>query len=302
VGAWANYGGPSSAEVSIAEDGTVAVCEGNPDIGGSRAAVAMMAAETLGVAYERVRVTIPDTGSVGYCMLTGGSRVTYATGMAVIEACGKVIEDLKRRAALTWGVEPAEVEWRDGAAWCGSGQNGGESLSLAEIAGTAAFMGGPISASGTVNAQGYLPGFGAHICDMAVDKETGVSTITRYTAFQDVGRAIHPAYVEGQIQGGAVQGIGWALNEEYVFDGVGRVDNPGFLDYRMPVCSDLPMIEAVIVEVPNPNHPYGIKGVGETPIVPPLATVCNAVSRAIGRRMTDLPLKPSAVHAAIVAG
>jgi len=301
-GSWGNYGGPSSAEVSIADDGTVAVCEGNPDIGGSRAAMAMMAAETLGIAYEKVRVTIPDTGSVGYCMLTGGSRVSYATGMAVINAINGCIDELKKRAALAWGVEPAEVEWRDGAAWCGSGGNAGESLSLARIAATANFMGGPISASGTVNAQGYLPGFGAHICDIKVDRETGVSEIVRYTAFQDVGRAIHPDYVEGQLQGGAVQGIGWALNEEYVFDGVGRVDNPGFLDYRMPVCSDLPMIEAVMVEVPNPNHPYGIKGVGESPIVPPLATVCNAVSRAVGKRLTDLPLKPSTVHAAIAAG
>lgn len=302
VGSWANYGGPSSAEVSVAEDGTIAVSEGNPDIGGSRAAMAMMAAETLGVPYEKVRVAIPDTGSTGYCMLTAGSRVSYATGMAVVQACEKVIDDLKGRAGLAWGVDKSEVDWRDGAAWCGTGQNAGEAMTLEQIAQNAPFMGGPISATGTVNAQGYLPGFGAHICDVKVDRETGVTTISRYTTFQDVGRAIHPDYVEGQMQGGAAQGIGWAMNEEYVFDAAGRVDNPGFLDYRMPVCSDLPMIEAVMIEVNNPNHPFGVKGVGETPIVPPLATLCNAVSRAIGKRLTAVPLKPAAVHAAITAG
>lgn len=302
AGAWGNYGGPSSAEVSVAEDGSVLVTEGNPDIGGSRAAMAMMAAETLGVAYEKVRVIVADTSAVGYSMLTGGSRTTFATGKAVIAAAESVIEQLRHRAALTWGVEPAEVDWRDGAAWCGSGDNAGKSLPLARIAARAAFSGGPITASGAVNAQGWLPGIGVHICDAKVDRETGITTITRYTAVQDVGTAIHPTYVEGQIQGGAAQGIGWALNEEYVWDAAGRVDNAGFLDYRMPVASDLPMIEPVMVEVPNPNHPYGVKGVGEAPIVPPLAAVANAVSRAVGKRMAQLPLAPARVHAAIVAG
>ncbi|MFC3172979.1 xanthine dehydrogenase family protein molybdopterin-binding subunit [Novosphingobium bradum] len=302
AGAWGNYGGPSTAEVSVAEDGTVIVTEGSPDIGGSRAAMAMMAAETLGVPYDRVRVVIADTNSIGYSMLTGGSRTTFATGKAVVMAAEAVITQLRHRAAMTWGVEPEEVDWRDGAAWCGSGDNAGQSLTLPQIARRANFSGGPISANGTVNAQGWLPGIAVHICDAHVDRETGVTTITRYTAVQDVGTAIHPDYVEGQIQGGTVQGIGWALNEEYVWNAAGQVDNPGFLDYRMPVASDLPMIEAVMVEKPNPAHPYGVKGVGEAGIIPPLGAVGNAVSRAIGQRMTDLPLSPARVHAAICAG
>lgn len=302
AGAWGNYGGPSSAEVSIAEDGTVLVTEGSPDIGGSRASMAMMAAETLGVPYEQVRVAIADTNSIGFSMLTGGSRTTFATGKAVIQACEAVIADLKTRAALMWGVEPDEVDWREGAAWCGSGDNAGQSLSLADIAAKANFSGGPLSANGTVNAQGYLPGVGVHICDVKVDRETGVTTITRYTAVQDAGTAIHPDYVEGQIQGGSAQGIGWALNEEYVWDAGGQMDNPGFLDYRMPVASDLPMIEAVIVEKPNPAHPFGVKGVGEAGIVPPLGALGNAVSRAIGKRLTQLPLSPPRVFAAIAEG
>ena len=123
--------------------------------------------------------------------------------------------------------------------------------------------------------------------------------ILRYTVFPDAGKAVHPAYVEGQFQGGAVQGIGWALNEEYIYGPDGRLQNPGFLDYRIPVASDLPMIDTVIIEVPNPGHPYGVRGVGETSIVPPLAAVANAVSAAAGVRLTELPMSPPKVLEAI---
>jgi CO/xanthine dehydrogenase Mo-binding subunit len=290
-GSWGNYGGPSTAAVSLAEDGSILVTEGNPDIGGSRASMAIMAAETLGVAYEKVRVIVADTSAIGYSMTTGGSRTTFATGLAVIRACESLIDSLRQRAAKQWGVEPAEVAWADGAA-----VHGDQRLTLAEIAAKSGTTGGPVSAQAALDAQGWLPGFGVHICDTGVDPETGHVTVLRYTAVQDVGRAIHADYVEGQIQGGAVQGIGWALNEAYVYNRDGLLDNAGFLDYRMPVASDLPMIEAVMVEVPNPAHPYGVKGVGETPIVPPLAAVGNAVSAAAGLRMHDLPITPDRVY------
>ncbi|MDE2403792.1 MAG: xanthine dehydrogenase family protein molybdopterin-binding subunit [Sphingomonadales bacterium] len=296
---WGNYGGPSTVAVSVASDGSVAVTTGSPDIGGSRASMAIMAAETLQVPYESVRVAIADTASLGYSMVTGGSRTTFATGKAVVDACGQIIDSLLARGAQLLGVEPGEVAWRDGAVHCMAAGREGEKLDMAAIAGRVHQFSGPVSAEVQLNAQGYLPGFGVHICDVAVDKETGFTRVTRYTAIQDVGRAIHPDYVEGQLQGGAAQGIGWALNEGYVFDGAGRVDNAGFLDYRMPVCSDLPMIETIMVEVPNPAHPYGVKGVGETSIVPPLAAVGNAVSRAVGKRMRDLPMAPEVVHRAL---
>ena len=119
------------------------------------------------------------------------------------------------------------------------------------------------------------------------------------TAIQDVGRAIHPSYVEGQMQGGVAQGIGWALNEEYVYDQDGRLENPGFLDYRVPVCSDLPMIDAILIEVPNPRHPFGARGVGEVPIVPPMAAVANAIADATGLRLRDLPMSPPKLRAAL---
>lgn len=298
-GFWGNYGGPSTAVVSITEDGSALVTTGSPDIGGSRAAMAMMAAESLQLPYERVRVTIADTSSIGYSMVTGGSRTTFATGKAVVDAAVAVIGTLKERAARMWNVDAGQVEWRDGEAVCLAEGKTDQRLKIGQIAAKAAFSGGPISAEVAINPGGYLPGFGVHICDVEVDAETGQTFVRRYTAIQDVGRAIHPDYVEGQLQGGAAQGIGWALNEAYVYDGAGLLDNAGFLDYRMPVCSDLPMIETVLVEKPNPAHPYGVKGVGETPIVPPLAAVANAVSRAIGVRMHDLPLTPDQVYKAV---
>ena len=301
-GFWFNIGGKSAATVHINEDGTASVVEGNPDIGGSRASMAMMAAEVLGIPYERVRPIVGDTAQAGYCFLTGGSRVTFATGMAVTQAAEKVVADLKKRAAMIWDISPDAVDWKDGKAYP-AGPNAGsfEPLSLQEIAAKAGRTGGPITAEVSINAQGAGAGFATHICDVEVDRETGHVKILRYTAVQDVGRAIHPSYVEGQIQGGVTQGIGWALNEEYVYDKNGRLDNPGFLDYRVPVASDLPMIEAVMVEVPNPRHPFGARGVGEVPIVPPMAAVANAILDATGVRMRDLPMSPPKMLAALDA-
>jgi CO/xanthine dehydrogenase Mo-binding subunit len=302
VGFWFNVGGESTAAVQVGEDGSAVVVTGNPDIGGSRASMAMMAAEVLGLPIEKVRPIVADTASIGFSMLTGGSRTTFATGMAVTQAAQKIVVDLKRRAAQIWDVPVEQVDWINGAAVClDAAKVDKGDLTLAALAAQSARTGGPIGAQVSLTAQGAGPGFGAHICDVEVDPETGHVTILRYTAAQDVGRAIHPAYVEGQIQGGVAQGIGWALNEEYVFDAHGRMENAGFLDYRVPVASDLPMIEPIIVEVANPRHPFGAKGVGEVPIVPPLAAVANAVRAAIGVRMTDLPLSPPKIRAVIDA-
>jgi CO/xanthine dehydrogenase Mo-binding subunit len=300
TGFWFNIGGESSAAVHINEDGTATVVEGNPDIGGTRASMAMMAAEVLGIPYDKVRPIVADTASIGFSFLTGGSRVTFATGMAVTQAAEKVVVELKKRAAAIWDISPEAVDWKDGKAYP-AGPNAGsfEPLSLQEIALKSGRTGGPISAEVSINAQGAGAGWATHICDVEVDRETGHVKILRYTAVQDVGRAIHPSYVEGQIQGGVTQGVGWALNEEYVYDKDGRLENPGFLDYRIPVASDLPMIDAVIVEVPNPRHPFGAKGVGEVPIVPPMAAVANAVFDATGIRMRDLPISPPKLRAAI---
>jgi CO/xanthine dehydrogenase Mo-binding subunit len=302
AGFWFNAGMQSSATVSLNDDGSAIVRTGNPDIGGSRASMALMVAEELGIDVGRVRPTVGDTDSVGYCDVTGGSRVTYATGMAVIEASRQVIEHLRARAATIWGVEIDSVEWRDGSAVGLNGASDKKPLTIEEIAKEMAMTGGPIVASASVNPPSAGPGFGVHLCDVEVDPDTGRTRVLRYTVVQDAGKAIHPSYVEGQLQGGAVQGIGWALNEEYLWDAEGKVENPGFLDYRMPVASDLPMIDTVVVEVPNPLHPYGVRGVGETPIVPPLGAVANAVRDVTGIRFHELPLSPPRVLEALESG
>ena len=299
-GFWFNGGGESSASVHINEDGTVSLATGSMDVGGSRASMALMAAETLGVPYDKVRSIVADTASIGYTHVTGGSRVTFATGIAVVDACKKIIENLRLRAALMWKTDIDNVIWEDGYAKVrDSGVGDFEPLSLKAIAAKRALTGGPIATEVAVNASGQAPGLSTQFCDVEVDPETGAVKILRFVAAQDVGRAIHRSYVEGQIHGGVVQGIGWALNEEYIYNPQGRLANAGFLDYRMPVASDLPMIEAVLVEVPNPNHPFGVKGAGEVSIVPALAAIANAIADAIDRRMTELPMSPPKVLAAI---
>ena len=300
VGFWFNGGMSSSAEVHLTEEGTAVVASGNPDIGGSRASLAILAAEELGIDVAKVRPVVGDTESVGYTDMTGGSRVTFATGMAVVEAARDVVRQLRERAAKLWGCDPAQVDFADGR--CVPAEGSGlerDPLGVAEIAKQLSATGGPISGQAHLNARGAGPGFATHVCDVEVDPETGRVDVIRYTAVQDAGCAVHPSYVEGQMQGGVAQGVGWALHEEYVFDASGVLENPGFLDYRMPVASDLPMIETVVVEVPNPNHPYGVRGVGETPIVPPLAAVANAVARATGVRMEALPISPPRLLAAL---
>ena len=245
-GYWFNVGGETSCAVSLLEDGTIMVNSGTPDIGGSRASLCMMAAEEFGVDINHVRAVIPDTSALGFNRHTGGSRVTFAAGMMVVEASRDVITQLRERAALLWDIDADAVEWRDGAAHP-AGDNAGtfEPLTLRELAAKTPETGGPVNARKSSNVQAPGPAFATHIVDVEVDRQTGGVKILRYTAIQDCGRAIHPSYVEGQLQGGAVQGIGWALNEEYVYDGEGRLQNTGFLDYRMPVASDLPQVLAL---------------------------------------------------------
>jgi CO/xanthine dehydrogenase Mo-binding subunit len=301
-GFWFNIGGESCATLNLSEDGTAQLVVGTPDIGGSRASLCQMAAEELGVDLDKVQPIIGDTASLGYTFLTGGSRATFASGMAVIEAAQDVIDKMRERVAKIWDIPVDAVVWEDGHARPTSSNAGAfEPMSIADIAAMANKTGGPLVGNAAINAQGAGPSFGTYIVDVEVDPETGHVKILRYTTIQDAGKAVNPDFVEGQMQGGAVQGIGWALNEEYIYGEDGKLQNPGFLDYRTPVCSDLPMIDTVIVEVPNPSHPYGVRGVGETPIVPPMAAIANSVENATGIRFNELPMSPPKVLAAIEA-
>jgi CO/xanthine dehydrogenase Mo-binding subunit len=296
-GFWFNAGFQSSATVNINTDGTASVVTGSTDIGGTRASCAMIAAEVLGLKAEEVHPVVADTESIGHTDMTGGSRVTFATGYAVYEAAQDAVNQLKQRAATLWKVKPEDVVFQDGAVSCT--KNGQESLTLKELAGKLPRAGGPVAGRASVNPRGVGPAFATHVVDVEIDSETGKVEILRYTATQDVGKAVHPSYVEGQMQGAVAQGVGWALNEEYFYDENGTLRNAGFLDYRMPTCLDLPMIETILVEVPNPGHPIGVRGVGEVPIVPPPAAIANAIYRATGVRMTELPMSPPRLCKAI---
>ena len=301
TGFWFNIGNETTCSLNLQEDGTLTLMLGTIDVaGGSRASMAMMVAEELGIEFERVRPVVGDTASLGFNFLTAGSRSTFASGMASVIAARQVIEKLRQRVAKIREVPVEAVAWKDGQAQpVDAAVAQFAPMSLPEIARMAGKTGGTIAGHAEINAQGAGPGFGTHIVDVEVDKQTGSVRILRYTVVQDVGKAIHPAYVEGQLQGGAAQGIGWALNEEYVYGEDGVLQNPGFLDYRMPVASDLPLIDTVIVEVPNPNHPYGVRGCGEVPIIAPMAAIANAIENAIGVRLFQQPFSPPRVLKAI---
>lgn len=296
TGFWFNRGGETTASLNITPDGTVTLLLGNPDVAGSRVSICMMAAEELGIPVDKVRPIIGDTSTLGFNRVTAGSRVTFSAGMAIVLSARKAIETLCQRAAMMWDVPEDGVVFEDGHVRPASSNVGDfEPLSIADIAKKATETGGPIAGHAEIVAEGAGPGFGCHIVDVEVDKETGAVKILRYTVVEDAGKAIHPHQVEGQYQGGAVQGIGWALNEEYIYDKDGRMENAGFLDYRIPVASDVPMIDTVIVEVPNPLHPYGLRGVGEVPLVPTMAAIANAIDDAIGIRPRSLPMSPPKV-------
>jgi CO/xanthine dehydrogenase Mo-binding subunit len=299
AGFWFNGTGPACATASVNADGTVSLIEGSPDIGGSRASMAMQVAEVLGLPAEDVHPTIGDTDSVGYTSLSAGSGATFKSGWACYEAATDIKQQLIQRAARIWDVSPDDVEYTDGVA---SHKSDSElKLTFKQLAGRLIGTGGPVVGRGNVNPAGVGNSFAVHIVDVEVDPETGKVAVLRYTALQDVGKAIHPSYVEGQIQGGVVQGIGWALNEEYVYNKSGVMDNSSFLDYRMPTSLDLPMIDTVIVEIANPGHPFGLRGVGEVCIVPPMGAMANAIYNAIGVRMDVLPMSPGNVLEALWA-
>ena len=297
AGGWFNGTGPASAIASVNPDGTVSLVEGAPDIGGSRAVMAMHLAEVLGIPVEEVKPSIVDTDSIGYSSGAGGSGVTFKMGTACYEAAQDIRRQMIERAARIWEVDPEDVDYNRGV--INHKRDSELSTTFKALAQRLNATGGPIVGRATVNPGGVGIAFALHIVDVEVDPETGKVDILRYTALQDAGKAIHPSYVEGQIQGGAVQGIGWTLNEEYYLNDQGQMMNPTFLDYRMPTSLDLPMIDTVIVEVPNPGHPYGVRGTGEIPLVPPMAAIANAIHNAVGVRMNQLPMSPGNVLEAL---
>jgi len=292
-GFWFNRGGETAGSMNLAPDGTVTIILGTADVAGSRMSMSMMAAEEFGIPVDRVRSVLADTHALGFNRVTAGSRTTFSSGMIVVDSARKIIAELCRRAAKIWNVPEEGVVFEDG--YCRpASSNVGEfpPLSMKDIAAKTTYTMGAISGHSEMNVTGWGPGFAVHIVDVEVDKETGLVSVKRYTIVQDAGKAISPLQVEGQMQGAAVQGIGWALNEEYIWGADGKLQNPGFLDYRLPVASDVPIIDTVIVEVPNPKHPFGLRGVGEVPVTAAMAAIANAVGEVIGIRPRSLPMSP----------
>ena len=299
-GFWGGIGNKSSVTINVNDDGVVSLVEGNPDIGGTRTTIAMQAAEVLGIPARDVHPTVVDTDSIGYNDLTAGSRTTYATGTAAIEAAKLVVDEMKKRMAIVWETEEGNVQFADGVFSNSAAPD--QKLTFSEAAGKLGQTGGPVAKTGTTNVRGSGGGsFATHLVDVEVDPDTGKVQILRYTAAQDAGKAVHPSYVEGQYQGGAVQGIGWALNEEYYTNDDGVMVNSSFLDYRMPTALDVPKIDAIVVEVPNSNHPFGVRGIGESSIVPPAPAVANAIADALGIRLYQTPMNPGRILEALAA-
>ena len=297
VGFWMNGGAESSCTISVNADGTINLVEGSADIGGTRAAVAMQAAEELGIRAEDVYPSVVDTDSIGYTSGTGGSSVTFKTGWAAYQAAHHLKEQMIERVGMIWDIDPKTIELDDGVFQ--SKTDTELRMTFRELAEQLNGTGGPIVGRAALSATGVGAAFAGCIADVEVDPETGKVDVLRFTIVQDAGKAIHPSYVEGQMQGGAVQGIGWALNEEYFMSDDGQMLNSSLLDYRMPTSLDLPMIDTVIVEVPNPGHPFGVRGVGEVSIIPPPAAIANAIHSAIAVRMDTLPMNPGAVMEAL---
>jgi len=282
--------------LNLAPDGTVTIAVGTSDVAGSRISISMMAAEELGIPVDQVRVKMADTNSLGFNRVTAGSRTTFSVGMVIVDSARKCIAELRRRASEIWDVPEDGIVFEEGMCRPASANVGDfEPLSIADICKQTTMSHGAICGHTEMNVTGAGPGFAVNIVDVKVDETTGRTDVTRYTVVQDVGKAIHPQQVEGQVQGGAIQGVGWALNEEYIYGDDGRLQNAGFLDYRMPVASDVPMVETIMVEVPNPAHPFGLRGVGEVPVVPTMAAVGNAIGDAVGIRPTSLPMSPPKV-------
>lgn len=299
IGFWRNAGRRSTVTINVNFDGSASLIEGSTDLGGTRVSIAMQAAEVLGIPVEDIHPRVADTDGVGYTDVTGGSRTTYATGYAAYKAAQGIIAEMCQRAARSWEVAPEDVVYHHGVFAHRSDPE--LRVTFKELTGRLDGTGGPVAFTGSVDLPSAGGAFGAHIADVEVDPETGKTDVLRYTVVQDVGRAIHPAYLEGQMEGGAAQGIGWALNEEYFLDEQGGMLNSSYLDYRLPTALDLPEIETVIVEVANPLHPYGVRGAGEVPISPPVGTIANTLYDALSVRFRKSPMNPGRILEALGA-
>jgi len=292
LGYWRGTSMTSAAHITISGDGRPMITMGAVDISGTRTTMAQVVAEEFGLPLGDVHIQTADSKSAGYSDPAAGSRVARTTTAALVEASADALQQLRVRAALRLQCSPADLVYSSGR--FSSRLAAGTSITLAELM-QATLTEGAIVGRGTSSNLPLGVEIGAHVCDVEVDTDTGQVTVLRYTAFQDVGLALNPMAVEGQIEGSVVQGLGWALTEGFDYDADGRLRNASLLDYRLPTALDVPTIDAVIIETPVPGVPYGVRGVGEVPIVPVAGAVANAIARATGTRVWQMPMTPERV-------
>jgi CO/xanthine dehydrogenase Mo-binding subunit len=301
LGLWTMPGGTTSCHITLSADGSVTLVLGTVDLSATRTSLAMVTAEALGLDLEDVRVVVGDTDMVSYSGASAGDKVTYVTSKAILQASHDLFTQLQARVAAALEASPQDIVYERKRFWVqGSPERG---MSLAEVAQRTMRSGGTMmgtgSASETFSSVALAPNAAAHVVDVEVDRDTGQVKILCYTTFQDVGLCVNPDQVEGQMQGGATQGIGWGLAEMYLFDKSGAVRNANLLDYRLPSALDVPYIATNVIEVPSSDHPYGIRAVGQVPIVPPAAALANAIHRATGVRLRELPMTAERLYLAM---
>jgi CO/xanthine dehydrogenase Mo-binding subunit len=300
VGGWPGGIEPCAANIRLNHDGTFTVTLGAIDITGTHTVLAMIAAEVLEQLVERIRVKLLPTDGAPYAGMSGGSKITYTVGLAVQSAAEDAKRQLLEIAANELEAAPEDLELVDGAIRVRGMPD--RQITLREIAHLSMVFGGkyaPVYGTGRSVVRQQSPGFNAQIAHVAVDPDTGEVEVLDLVAIQDVGRALNPALVEEQVHGGVGQGIGWALHEAMRWSENGQPLNPSFLDYDLPKASQLPPIAVELVEVPSPIGPFGAKGVGEPPVVPTAAAIANAIADAIGVHLSELPITPERVLAAL---
>jgi CO/xanthine dehydrogenase Mo-binding subunit len=302
VGIWTGAKNAASAVCRMEPDGTVTVITGVVDMSGTTAGLAAIAADTLGVGYDQVAMSFADTGSAPRTPISGGSVITYGVGRAIVKAA----QDLRRRilelAADELEIEPTDLEIVDGVVRPRGVPDRG--INVTDLVSRHDGLGRgdvPLEGHGPVGTPALAPSTSGHLAHVRVDPETGAVDVLGYLVVQDVGRAINPALVEGQMRGGATQALGWALLEEMQFDEAGQLLTGTFMDYPVPRAAFVPPIETSIVESPAPDGPYGARGVGEASVCGGASAVANAIAAAAGVRMTRLPMTPPRIRDAVRA-
>jgi len=297
-GFWRGGVGCSAAHVNVNADGSIVLVVGSVDLTGTRTSFAQLVAEEFGIRPDEVTVLSGNTESAPFSDVAVGSRTTHQMGTAICRACQDAKAQLARWAAQRLEAKPEQMEFQANQVRV-KGQPD-KSVSLAAVARDSISLSGagPITGRGAVGVPPSVPMFAVQAADLEVDDETGRIKILSYAAAQDVGLAINPTLVEGQMQGGITQGIGWALTENYLYRN-GEMQNVSLRDYLMPTAADAPSIETLLVEIRSATGPFGIRGVGEPPIIPTLATIANAVHSAVGVRLKELPMTPEALLRAL---